>query len=223
MVAFTKLRNDPPLTAYVKIPEGKGPFPLVIIFMHRPGADKSQQKVADDLMKAGYVAILHDSYRDNTIKNSYTDDTIFEDFEYTLNWVKENIKQIDSSRFGILGFCMGGRHSYLAATKYSDIKAVVSYYGFPAQGTDDNNIPMKLVKEMNIPILGIFGKQDHLYPFTDVEKFRSKLLRKSDKNKVCVYTNVGHGFLNPFSKRFGNGESAGKAWDETLEFYKKNL
>ena len=91
---FIKIRENPPLTAYIKKPKGSGPFPGVIVFMHRPGADKAQQKVADDLMNAGYIAILHDSYREETIRDSYKDDTIFEDFEFTLKYIKEKIDEL---------------------------------------------------------------------------------------------------------------------------------
>ena len=224
MTDFKKIRSEPSLTAYIKTPEGNGPFPAVIVFMHRPGADESQQKVADDLAKAGFIGILHDSYREESIKDEYTDDTIFEDFEYTLNYIKNNLPQIDKDRIGIIGFCMGGRHVYLAASRYPELKAAVSYYGFPAQGTTDVNTPMKQVENMSVPVLGIFGKQDHLFPFSDVEKFEKLLVPLSNKHKIIAYDDVGHGFLNPYSeKRYGDGVSAGKAWEETISFYKKNF
>lgn len=223
MVEFQKLRKNPPLTAYITIPEGEGPFPAVIIFMHRPGADKSQQKVANDLKKAGFIGVLHDSYRKDTIKDSYTDETIFEDFEYTLGYIKDNITQLDRTKIGILGFCMGGRHVYLAAAKYSELKTAVSYYGFPGQGTNELNTPLKQVKNMNIPVLGIFGRQDHLFPFSDVENFKELLLEKSPKNKILIFDDAGHGFLNPYSEKRYNEKSATKAWESTISFFKSNF
>ena len=223
MVEFEQIRNDPPLPAYIKKPEGAGPFPCVIEFMHRPGLDNFSMYVVDELAKAGYVGICQNSYRGELLRESYTDQTIFEDFEATLNYAK-TLSYVNPNKIGIIGFCMGGRHVYLASSRYSELKASVSYYGFPGQGDNDTNTPMKVVDKMTMPVLGIFGKQDHLIPFDDVKKFKPLLLNHSDKNGILIYEDVGHGFLNPYSeKRYLDGVSAGKAWTETLSFYKKYL
>ena len=223
MGSFKIIRSDPPLKAYISKPAGDGPFPVVIVFMHRPGVDDSQQKVVENLASAGFIGVCQDAYRDDTIKDSYTDATIFEDYEYTVSYIRENISKVDSEKLAIVGFCMGGRHVFLAASRYSKLKSAVSYYGFPGSGNNDKDTPIKVIDKMNVPVLGIFGKQDHLFPFSDVESFRDKLLASSDKHKIVVYDDVGHGFLNPNSPRFGDGVSAGKAWMETISFIKKNF
>jgi dienelactone hydrolase len=118
---------------------------------------------------------------------------------------------------------MGGRHAYLAAARYPELKAAVSYYGFPCQGTDDSDTPIKLVDQMEVSTLGIFGKQDHLFPFSDVEEFERVLLNKSKKNKVLIFEDVGHGFLNPYSEARYGEKSATHAWRETINFFKLNF
>ncbi len=227
MSKFQTIRTKPPLSAYIGIPKGEGPFPAVLIFMHRPGVDEGMQIVVKDLVKAGYVGICWDSYRGGILKESYTDDTVFEDFEATLDYIKKKIPSVDSGRIGVMGFCMGGRHAYLAATRYSEhLKVVVSYYGFPMRGKSDDDTPFHQIGEMNIPVLGIFGKLDHLFPFSDVEQFSKNLLNHKPKfgeHSIKVYDDVGHGFLNPNSPKYGDGKSAKRAWEETIAFYKKNL
>lgn len=221
MVEFDTIRASPPLTAYIKKPKGTGPFPAVIVFMHRPGNDNAMQKVVDDLAKAGLVGVCHDSYRNETIRETYNDQTIFEDFEASLKYVKD-LEYVDANKVSIMGFCMGGRHAYLAAARYPELKSVVAFYGFPGQGTEPSATPMNVVSDMSMPVLGIFGRQDHLFPFEDVEQFRELLHKQSTNNKVVVYDDVGHGFLNPYSpKRHLDGVSAGKAWNETITFYRK--
>ena len=221
MSEFEPVRSEPPLSAYIRKPEGLGPFPCVIVFMHRPGADNAMQKVVDDLAQAGFVGVVHDSYRNETIRETYNDKTIFEDFEETFKYVK-NLDYVNENKIGIMGFCMGGRHAYLSASRYPELKAVVAFYGFPGQGSEPDAIPMKVVSKMTMPVLGIFDRQDHLFPFEDVDQFRELLLKHSENNKIVVYEDVGHGFLNPYSpKRYLDGVSAGKAWNETVSFYKK--
>jgi dienelactone hydrolase len=71
-------------------------------------------------------------------------------------------------------------------------------------------------------VLGIFGKQDHLFDFSEVEKFSEKLLASSADHKIAVYDDVGHGFLNPLSPKHGK-ESAEKAWKETISHFDNYL
>ncbi|MCE7733388.1 MAG: dienelactone hydrolase family protein [Candidatus Heimdallarchaeota archaeon] len=82
----------------------------MILFMHRPGLDKPQKIVCDDLAKAGFFVAGTDAYRDGALdQDSYTDDTIFEDFEYILEHVK-GLEITINEKIGTIGFCMGGRH-----------------------------------------------------------------------------------------------------------------
>ena len=115
MGEFRVIRNEHKLPVSFSQPEGEGPFPTIILFMHRPGLDKPQQIVCDDLAKAGYFVAGTDAYREGELdQNSYTDDTIFEDFQYVLEHLK-NLDIVDVEKIGTIGFCMGGRHGYLAA------------------------------------------------------------------------------------------------------------
>lgn len=223
MAEFEKIRDNPPLSLYIKKPNGQGPFPCVIVFMHRPGPDNAMQKVVDDLAISGYVGVCQDAYRNETIRSNYSDQTIFEDFEATLDYMKKQ-KYVNTGKIGVMGFCMGGRHAYLASSRYPEIKATVAYYGFPGQGKTTQDTPVKVVDKMHHPVLGIFGGIDTLFPFADVEEFRKELLEHSNRNKVVVYGDVGHGFLNPFApERYKDGVSANKAWKETIDFYDKNI
>lgn len=56
----------------------------------------------------------------------------------------------------------------------------------------------------------------------NVNLFKEVLLAASDNNKIEVYENVGHGFLNPDSPRHVP-DAAGKAWLKTLEHFRKYL
>jgi carboxymethylenebutenolidase len=222
MGSFKVIRDNPPLPVYFSKPEGDGPFPVVILFMHRPGMDKPQQIVCDDLAKAGYYVAGTDAYRDGELnQDTYTDETIFEDFKYVLDYIK-HLDETNNEKIGTIGFCMGGRHAYLAAARFSEIKATVSYYGFPTRGNDASDTPIDMVTEFHSPVLGIFGETDPMISMVDVNNFKDVLLAASDKHRVEIYENVGHGFLNPDSPRH-QPEAAAKAWLKTLEHFRKFL
>lgn len=222
MGEFETIRENPTLNGYISIPEGDGNYPAVILFMHRPGLDEAQKIVCDDLAKAGYVAIGADAYRNGQLdQKTYTDQTIFDDFNATLAYIK-NHHHVDRAKIGVIGFCMGGRHAYLANAKYPEIKAVVSYYGFPTQGKDSSDTPIDLVSNFYAPVMAIFGETDPMIPMDSVEAFKKVLLASSDKNCLEVFEGVGHGFLNPSSPRH-EPDAAATAWLKTLEHYRKYL
>ncbi|MHA2104557.1 MAG: dienelactone hydrolase family protein [Candidatus Hodarchaeales archaeon] len=223
MEVMKNIRDSPSLPIFIASPEeGTGPYPVVLLFMHRPGLDEPMKIVCRDLAKEGYLAVGFDEYHDGAMQaEDLTDESVFKDFEATLEFVK-TINNANTSSVGIVGFCAGGRHVYLTTVKYPNVKATVSYYGFPCRGPSEESTPINLISEYKSPVLGIFGKQDHLFDFADVEKFSEKLLASSPDHKVAVYDDVGHGFLNPLSPKHGK-ESAEKAWKETISHFDKNL
>ena len=118
------IRKSPALPIFIASPEeGSGPYPVVLLFMHKPGLDEPMKIVCRDLAKAGYFAIGFDEYHGVSLKpEDLTDESVFKDFEMTLDYVK-SLDGIDISRLGVIGFCMGGRHVYLSTARYSEIKA----------------------------------------------------------------------------------------------------
>ena len=51
-----------PMDVYVATPEGKGPFPAVLLMFHRAGIDEFTRDRADRLAKAGYIAAAPDLF-----------------------------------------------------------------------------------------------------------------------------------------------------------------
>lgn len=222
MGEFTKIREDPPLPTYIARPQGDGPFPTVFLFMHAHGVDKSQQKVCDDLAQAGYLVIGGDAYQEGKFNfQTQTDELIFDTFDYVYNYGK-SLPEVDTSRLGLIGFCMGGRHSYLANVKYPDFKAVVSYYGFPHRGATPEMTPQNLIEQFHGPVLSIFGAKDQGIPPDVVQTYQQASEGESKPHRSVIYPNAGHGFLNPDSANH-DAEASLSAWTETLKHFDEHL
>lgn len=222
MGEFIKIREDPVLPLYVAKPEGDGPFPTVILFMHAHGIDASQQLVLDTLAKNGYLGIGGDAYQEGKFNfQTQTDELIFEAFEFVLNHVK-SMPEADNNRLGLIGFCMGGRHAYLANARHKDFKAVIPFYGFPHLEKGPGSRPQDLIDQFHAPVLSIFGELDKGIPMEFVDAYRKESSKHSDKHKSIVYEGAGHGFLNPDSANY-NKEAFEKSWVEILAFYEKYL
>ena len=80
-----------------------------------------------------------------------------------------------------VGFCFGGRISFLLATEPAlSMAGVIGFYGWPVGPfLNDTPAPAALAGKLEAPVLGIFGGADEKIPATDVEAFRQALAAAS--------------------------------------------
>jgi carboxymethylenebutenolidase len=212
----------PILNAYESKPEGNGPFPTIILFMHAYGIDDPMKKVCDDLAAEGFYALGGDSYLNGTFNfQNRSEDAINQSFQVLSHWVVNN-NLVDQTKIGAIGFCMGGRHAYLANANTDLFKAVVAYYGFPHRGQEEHTIPQNRISDFTAPVLSIFGSEDKGIPKEAVAAYRQASEGESSSHRSVVYEGAGHGFLNPYSPNH-HAEASEDAWKQTLDHFKKYL
>jgi carboxymethylenebutenolidase len=110
----------------------------------------------------------------------------------------------------IMGFCMGGTISFLAATRLSGLKAAVCYYGGRIVAFAD--------EKPKCPTMMHFGEQDQSIPMTDVETIK----QKRPDCEIYVYPIAGHGFHCDERGSF-HEPSAKLAWQRTMDFLGKHM
>jgi len=111
-------------------------------------------------------------------------------------------------KVGILGFCMGGRLSYLASVSGVDVQAAAPFYG---AGID------KLLGNPSCPLLAFFGANDEWIPTASLDA-----VRQHHPRDVIVYPDAGHGFMRDGSDAYHEA-SARDAWTRLLAFFAANL
>ena len=124
----------------------------------------------------------------------------------------------DEPRIGTVGFCMGGRFSFLVAARRT-IGAAVGFYG---GGIVTQRFPQfpSLIGEsatLKTPWLGLFGDEDTGIPIDDVEALRGALAAASVDTDIVRYPDAGHGFNCDVRDAY-HAESAADAWKRTLDF-----
>ena len=130
---------------------------------------------------------------------------------------------VQSDRIGIVGFCYGGRVSYLAACNVSDIKASVVYYGGRIMGSlGDGPSPFEQSSKITAPMLGLFGEEDQNPSPDDVAKIDAELTRLNKNHEFHVYPGCGHGF-NCNARSSYRPESARDAWGKAMAWFEANL
>lgn len=117
----------------------------------------------------------------------------------------------------VIGYCFGGRISFLAAMLLDGWSAAVSYYGGGiADGSPD--APIGRVAELRPPMLAVFGGRDVLIPMDQVTQIADALQLQSPDNEVLVYDEAGHGFFCDARPAMFDADAAADAWSKTLAF-----
>lgn len=230
--AWEKVKvDDGSMGLYVSVPEGPGPFPAVVVLQHRDGVDEFVQEMTRRLASERFVAVGPELYhRDGpdcqddgqTRAGRIQDANIIKDVNSALGYLKEH-RSVQSGRVGIVGFCQGGRGSYLMAGVSPSLKAAVVYYGgntFVARGEGPS--PFERSKEIHCPILGHFGEDDENPSPEDVRKLDTELTKYNKAHEFFSYRGAGHAFMNFAASSF-RPDAAQTSWPRTLDFLKKHV
>lgn len=216
--------GDETVQALLYTPEGKGPFPALVVIHEWWGLNDWVKEQASKLADQGYAALAIDLYRGKVattpdmaheIMRGVPEDRATRDLHAAFEFLKTQ-SNVKPDRIGSIGWCMGGGYSLDMALAEPTLAATVINYGHLA--TD----PAAL-KKINAPILGLFGAQDRGITPDDVHKFEQALKQAGKKVEVTIYPDAGHAFENPGNKDGYRPADAADAWKRTTEFLASTL
>jgi carboxymethylenebutenolidase len=210
-------------------PEGKGPFPGIVVIHEYWGLNDWVKEQASKLADQGYVTLAIDLYRGKvaTTPNEAHEfmggvppDRAKRDLEAAFNFLasQPNVKK---DRIGAIGWCMGGGYALGLALEEPKLAADVINYGvfdYASLAKDQATL-----KKINAPILGIFGAQDRGIPADDVRKFAEQLDKLGKTGTLTIYPDAGHAFENPNNKDGYRPKDAQDAWEKTVAFFASTL
>ena len=225
------------MEVYVASPPSDGPHPAVIVVQEIWGVNAYIQSVANKLAAQGYLAIAPALFHregpgtlglfDETDLaferlGRLRDDQILTDLRSTVRYLQGQ-PDVTPDRIGIVGFCIGGRISYLAAANIAELTAAVDFYGgrsFVAFG--DGPTPFEQTANIQVPLLGLFGEDDQDPSPADVERMRDELERHKKVFEFHTYPGAGHAF-NCEERPTYRRESAIHAWSTALDWFAQHL
>jgi len=118
-----------------------------------------------------------------------------------------------------VGFCFGGRHSWLSAAGGHGLAGTVGFYGRPGVGADGSPGPAQRAEELAAPILGLMGGADEGIPPADVEAFDEALEAAGVDHDLVTYDGAPHSF---FDRRYEeHAEASEDAWRRVLAFIER--
>lgn len=210
------------------VPDGGGPFPTIVVAHHRWGLDSFTRSVVERLNANGFIAGAPSFYHrrpegeDTGESMKYLDDDhIIADIKTTTAYLQAQ-PQAKRGAEGIMGHCMGGRHSFLGATAHPFKAAVMLYGGGVNQSRGGK--PPALTRAANIgcPILGFFGKDDKNPSSSDMAEIDAELKRLGKKHEFHAYDGAGHAFQNFNDERYREAASE-DAWRRFLAFFRETI
>jgi carboxymethylenebutenolidase len=115
-----------------------------------------------------------------------------------------------------VGFCFGGRHSWLSAAGGHGLAGAVGFYGRPGPGQDGSAGPVQRAHELEAPILGLMGGADQAITAEDVAAFEQALTAAGVEHELVTYEGAPHSF---FDRRYEeHAEASEDAWRRVLAF-----
>jgi carboxymethylenebutenolidase len=220
--------GDDEVKGFLAEPEGKGPFPAVVVIQEWWGLTDWIKDNAKHLAAQGYVALAPDLYRGKVATDPKMAQKLMmglpreravRDLKGAVDALAER-PNVDRSKVGSIGWCMGGGYSLQLALADPRVKACAVCYGRPVTEA-------KMLESLQASVLGIFGEEDRGIPPDTVMKFEAAL-KDAGKKVVGMHEyKAGHGFMRPGSgdqkNPAYNEEAAKKAWQEIDGFFAKGL
>jgi carboxymethylenebutenolidase len=119
-----------------------------------------------------------------------------------------------------VGFCFGGRHSWLAAAAGHGLAGSIGFYGRPGIGRDGTPGPTQRAGELAAPILALMGGDDPGIPPEDVAEFERALDAAGVEAEVVMYPGAPHSFFDRKYEAFA--QESDDAWRRTLAFVERH-
>lgn len=167
----------------------------------------------------GYVALAPDLYHGKSTVDAEEANHLMEGLDWTRAttelWgaVAHLRKEEKAPKVGVVGFCMGGALTILAAQD-PEVSAYVAFYGFP---------PKADLKPINARGLLIFGEHEDVFPVDKAREFVAAQQAKGVPTSFVEYPGAGHAFFNDQRPEVYRPDAAADAWSRTLAHFAETL
>ena len=218
------------MRAYVAFPTATGPVPGIILLQEAFGVNHHIRSVADRLAAAGYAVVapelfhrtaapgLEIAYSDFASAmphyNAINNDDLTADLHAAHAWLTAQ-PLVKADKIGSIGFCIGGRVSFLA-NAVLPLAAGVSYYGGGTHTIADR------AQDLHATHLFFWGGLDAHIGKAAIDQVIEAVeaAKKPYINTVISYAD--HGFYCDERPSY-HPEAAKEAWALTLAFFGEKL
>jgi carboxymethylenebutenolidase len=226
------------VNAYQVLAGGDGPFPGVVVIHHLPGWDPATKEIARRFGASGYNAICPNLYAREGLEvdpddaaaaaraqGGVPDEQLLGDVGAAI----DALRALPSSngKVGVIGYCSGGRQSFLTAVSLP-VDAAVDCYGAFVTGTVPDGFPLKVTPivdrtgSLGCPLLGLFGADDQFPSPEQVTELEQALIAHGKTFEFHSYEGAGHAFFSTNRTSF-RPEAALDGWQRIFSWFETYL
>lgn len=208
--------------AYLARPRGAGPFPAVVVIHEIFGLNDNIKEVARRFADAGYLTLAVDLFAGRNravcvvrvmsgLLRDSLDNGGIHDLKAALTYLIAR-PDVDATRLGAIGFCMGGGFALAWACTDDRLKAIAPYYGA-------NPRPLDAVAHA-CPVVGSYPAKD--FTAGAARKLEAALERYEIPHDVTIYPGTRHSFFNDHGRAY-DATAAEDSWVRVLAFFTEHI
>jgi carboxymethylenebutenolidase len=230
--------NGDEIEAYSARALDEAPRGGVVVIHHMPGYDAQTKEIARNFAAHGYNAVVPNLYwreapgasPDDAAATARANGGVPDDrLVGDVAGAEAYLKGLGNSngKVGVIGYCSGGRQSFLAAVSL-DLDAAVDCYGAFIVGEIPDGMPLKVTPivdktpSLSCPLLGLFGEEDSYPSPAQVAELEEALKANGKTYEFHSYPNAGHAFF-AVNRPAYRVEAANDGWEKIFAFYGKYL
>ena len=230
--------NGDEIEAYSARALDEAPRGGVVVIHHMPGYDPQTKEIARNFAYHGYNAVVPNLYWREApgaspddaaatarANGGVPDERLVGDVAGAAEYLKDLANS--NGKIGTIGYCSGGRQSFLAAVSLK-LDAAVDCYGAFVVGEIPAGMPLKVTPivdktpNLSCPLLGLFGEEDSYPSPAQVTELEEALKANGKTYEFHSYPNAGHSFFSVNRPAY-RPEAATDGWEKIFAFYGKYL
>jgi carboxymethylenebutenolidase len=237
--------RDGSCPAHVFRPDGKGPWPAVIVMMDAPAIRPTLFDLGERLASHGYLVLLPDLfYRDGPYEpltdfgkffgdeearkkifakmgKATNPDNAKSDLAAFLDYL-DGLPDVKGKKVGVTGYCMGGGLALRAAAAFPDRVAAAGAFHPGHLATDDPNSPHLLADRIKARIYVGGADEDAGFPAEQRERLAKALKDAGVEHRVELYEGARHGYVMPDTPVYDEA-AAERHWRELTALFEDSL
>jgi len=197
----------------------------IVILPDVRGLYRFYEELALRFAERGYAAVAFDYFGrtagaekrdDNFEYMPHVEQTTSEGVQADVAACVAHLRESAYESIFTVGFCFGGRNSWLAAASGHDLAGSVGFYGRPGPGRDGSPGPIQRAAEIASPILALQGGDDPGIPVDESQAFDAALDAAGIEHEVVIYPGAPHSFFDRKQEQFAADSE--DAWNRVLAF-----
>lgn len=233
-----KGHQDDEIEAYLAVPTDVKSCGSIVVIHHMPGYDEAMKEIARKFAANGYAALMPNLYHRDapgaspddaaaTARNNggVPDERLVGDVAGAMAHLKA--LPTSNGKVASIGYCSGGRQSFLAGCRLP-LDGVIDCYGAFVAIDPPAEFPLKVkaiigeVDKLSAPLLGLFGADDQ-YPSPEQNEQLAEALTAAGKDFTFrTFEGAGHAFFSVDRPSY-RPESAVEGWIDVFNFLARTV